>query len=155
MRYFNLLDLGFSDYEWRQFWSCLPIILIATAVVGLLITVIVAGSNYYKDDNRPLEKIKGKVVENCRNVKGIQLIVIESTDGERKRLRNVKDHKLFVYEGDEGTFEYRGETLYDFISDKSAKKAEESIKASEWKCPNCGTVNKNYVGTCSCGTRKQ
>ncbi|MBQ5399307.1 MAG: hypothetical protein IIU14_07735 [Ruminococcus sp.] len=22
---------------------------------------------------------------------------------------------------------------------------------NEWKCPNCGTINQNYVGTCGCG----
>lgn len=24
----------------------------------------------------------------------------------------------------------------------------------EWKCPNCGKINANYVGTCGCGTSK-
>lgn len=27
-------------------------------------------------------------------------------------------------------------------------------KGNEWKCPNCGNVNSNYVGTCGCGTLK-
>lgn len=25
---------------------------------------------------------------------------------------------------------------------------------NEWKCPNCGKINANYVGTCGCGTAK-
>lgn len=25
---------------------------------------------------------------------------------------------------------------------------------NEWKCPKCGRINQNYVGTCGCGTRK-
>lgn len=25
---------------------------------------------------------------------------------------------------------------------------------NEWKCPNCGRVNQNYVGTCGCGERR-
>ncbi len=25
----------------------------------------------------------------------------------------------------------------------------------EWKCQNCGRINKNYVGTCGCGKRKE
>ncbi len=25
---------------------------------------------------------------------------------------------------------------------------------SEWKCPNCGRTNRNYVGTCGCGEEK-
>ena len=24
----------------------------------------------------------------------------------------------------------------------------------EWKCPNCGKINQNYVGSCGCGTPK-
>ena len=24
----------------------------------------------------------------------------------------------------------------------------------EWKCPNCGKINQNYVGTCGCGAAK-
>ena len=26
--------------------------------------------------------------------------------------------------------------------------------ANEWKCPTCGKINQNYVGTCGCGTLK-
>ena len=25
---------------------------------------------------------------------------------------------------------------------------------NEWKCPSCGKINQNYVGTCGCGERK-
>ena len=28
-------------------------------------------------------------------------------------------------------------------------------KENEWKCKKCGIINQNYVGTCSCGNRKQ
>lgn len=27
-------------------------------------------------------------------------------------------------------------------------------ESDEWKCPSCGRINKNYVGTCGCGQRK-
>jgi len=27
-------------------------------------------------------------------------------------------------------------------------------EAHEWKCPSCGKINQNYVGTCGCGERK-
>lgn len=29
-----------------------------------------------------------------------------------------------------------------------------AIGPDEWKCPKCGRVNKNYVGTCGCGEVK-
>ncbi len=45
--------------------------------------------------------------------------------------------------------------------DKKAKKEKEVPAApekvageNEWKCPSCGKINQNYVGTCGCGERK-
>lgn len=26
--------------------------------------------------------------------------------------------------------------------------------SNEWKCPNCGKIQQNYVGTCGCGQQK-
>ena len=47
---------------------------------------------------------------------------------------------------------------------KAEKKAEKAKEApaepeklpgeNEWKCPSCGKINQNYVGTCGCGERK-
>ena len=37
--------------------------------------------------------------------------------------------------------------------DKNAK-PEREPGANEWKCPNCGKINQNYVGTCGCGAAK-
>ena len=28
------------------------------------------------------------------------------------------------------------------------------VSENEWKCPNCGKVNQNYIGTCGCGQQK-
>lgn len=28
------------------------------------------------------------------------------------------------------------------------------VKSNEWRCPECGKINPNYVGTCSCGHSK-
>lgn len=28
------------------------------------------------------------------------------------------------------------------------------VGENEWKCPQCGNVHANYVGTCGCGQRK-
>ena len=28
------------------------------------------------------------------------------------------------------------------------------VAANEWKCPKCGVINQNYVGTCGCGAQK-
>lgn len=48
----------------------------------------------------------------------------------------------------------------DSKDDKSESKSSEVSKvnngpaAGEWKCPICGKINKNYVGTCGCGEDK-
>ena len=28
------------------------------------------------------------------------------------------------------------------------------LTANEWKCPKCGRINQNYVGTCGCGEER-
>ena len=50
------------------------------------------------------------------------------------------------------------------VEEKPAKKAkaekekpaepERVAGENEWKCPKCGKINQNYVGTCGCGERK-
>ena len=29
-----------------------------------------------------------------------------------------------------------------------------TVSAGEWKCPKCGKINQNYIGTCGCGEVK-
>ncbi len=33
-------------------------------------------------------------------------------------------------------------------------KLEKEPAENEWKCPKCGSINQNYVGTCGCGEEK-
>lgn len=33
-------------------------------------------------------------------------------------------------------------------------KLEKEPTENEWKCPKCGNINQNYVGTCGCGEEK-
>ena len=40
------------------------------------------------------------------------------------------------------------------IEEKRQAYQNREPSANEWKCPACGTVNQNYVGTCGCGARK-
>ena len=32
---------------------------------------------------------------------------------------------------------------------------QQQAGAGEWKCPSCGRINQNYVGTCGCGQVKE
>lgn len=34
-------------------------------------------------------------------------------------------------------------------------KLEKEPTENEWKCPKCGSINQNYVGTCGCGQVKE
>lgn len=34
------------------------------------------------------------------------------------------------------------------------KKIDKEPTETEWKCPKCGKINQNYVGTCGCGEVK-
>lgn len=36
----------------------------------------------------------------------------------------------------------------------TSNKSKNIASSNEWKCPNCGRVNQNYVGTCGCGEVK-
>lgn len=37
---------------------------------------------------------------------------------------------------------------------KNDIEAKKEPTRNEWKCPNCGKINANYVGSCGCGTKK-
>lgn len=49
-----------------------------------------------------------------------------------------------------------GETASEIMNGIDSNKTEISDEenASEWKCPKCGDIHQNYVGTCGCGENK-
>ncbi len=51
-----------------------------------------------------------------------------------------------------GDVNSQNEIINDFLSPEL--KLQTEVGYNEWKCPNCGRVNQNYVGTCGCGTKK-
>lgn len=47
--------------------------------------------------------------------------------------------------------------LFKNISQSAAQTPIKKVaqpESDEWKCPVCGRINKNYVGTCACGIQK-
>ena len=51
--------------------------------------------------------------------------------------------------------DYNGSLFNDMDKNNAMQKAPKSVPASgEWKCPKCGKINQNYVGTCGCGEVK-
>lgn len=60
-----------------------------------------------------------------------------------------------------GTVEYTGAALTmqknkyaEYERMKAAAAAKLVPAADEWKCPSCGRIQKNFVGTCGCGEPK-
>lgn len=46
----------------------------------------------------------------------------------------------------------RNGDIYITLKAKKESTADKiTIENGSWKYPKCGTVNQNYVGTCSCG----
>lgn len=37
--------------------------------------------------------------------------------------------------------------------DSRERDKRREVRNDEWRCPNCGSVNSNYVGICGCGHR--
>ena len=46
---------------------------------------------------------------------------------------------------------YNGSLFKDMDKTRAPKG---QVVSGEWKCPKCGRVNQNYVGTCGCGEIK-
>ena len=41
-----------------------------------------------------------------------------------------------------------------FQTETKESKEEAEPKNNEWKCPKCGKIHQNYVGSCGCGEKK-
>lgn len=51
--------------------------------------------------------------------------------------------------------EYNNSVFQNMDKNHAEQKAPKSVPAAgEWKCPKCGKINQNYVGTCGCGEIK-
>lgn len=105
------------------------------AVVGVIIYIGMIAGGIYKgksvaeglksDDEKPQFIEKGKVLEkivDSQHVQGgayefditIEWIVIESANGTRRKVRNIKPKEILIATGDRGEFSLRGETIYGF-----------------------------------------
>lgn len=67
-----------------------------------------------KDNSKPLEKAKVKILEKPVQKGNIEWYVVEFENGERKKLRSFHADTIFIAVGDEGILEYRGITIQAF-----------------------------------------
>ena len=75
-------------------------------------------------------------------------------DGARLTLKTL-DGRSFAFERKDGK-----KSIFKAVPDGVPAKAskepdvDREPEAHEWKCPSCGKINQNYVGTCGCGEAK-
>lgn len=80
-----------------------------------------------KDDNMPMFKVRGKVLEKTsetrRHSAGLEFeyttewIIFQQEDGSKRRLRNIVGKGIIIAAGEKGVLTYRGETIYGFESE--------------------------------------
>ena len=87
-------------------------------VVVILVIGIASWIGYFilksKDNSKPLEKAKVKILEKPVQKGNIEWYVVEFENGERKKLRSFHADTIFIAVGDEGILEYRGITIQAF-----------------------------------------
>ncbi|MEQ3231704.1 hypothetical protein [Fusicatenibacter saccharivorans] len=86
--------------------------------IALLFIGIVSWIAYFilksKDNSKPLEKSKVKILEKPVQRGNIEWYVVEFENGERKKLRSFHADTVLIAVGDEGILEYRGITIQAF-----------------------------------------
>ncbi|NSD95066.1 DUF2500 domain-containing protein, partial [Fusicatenibacter saccharivorans] len=86
--------------------------------VVILVIGIASWIGYFilksKDNSKPLEKAKVKILEKPVQKGNIEWYVVEFENGERKKLRSFHADTIFIAVGDEGILEYRGITIQAF-----------------------------------------
>ncbi|MDO4419496.1 MAG: hypothetical protein Q4B92_03940 [Ruminococcus sp.] len=81
----------------------------------------------------------------CQLVYGFGVIV---SNHERQERDYIKE---YTKRPTESNNIYNG-SLFKKMDENRAPKGQ--VATGEWKCPKCGKVNQNYVGTCGCGQIK-
>lgn len=102
--------------------------------VNIMCKGIDAGRELRRDDGKYTEKVIGKVLEkttDAQRVRGlfefsytIEWFIIETADGNRRKIRNTKANEIFIAVGDSGEFTLRGETVYGFERGKTVTEKE-------------------------------
>lgn len=60
----------------------------------------------------------------------------------------------YYYKTDPAYYDALAEQMENRRLHKHVHKPLDFDENTQWKCPNCGTINSDYVGTCGCGARR-
>ncbi len=84
----------------------------------------------------------GVIIENQSVLFGYLNTIYENTTSNKEKEKNNSPTQLF-------------RNIHVEKNESNEKKKEEKkASANEWRCPKCGKINQNYVGTCGCGELK-
>lgn len=67
-----------------------------------------------KDDSKPLQTVRGKILEKPIQQGNIEWYVVECEDGRRLKLRSFQANRVIIAVGDVGVISYKGETIQAF-----------------------------------------
>lgn len=84
-------------------------------LIGLCITMfLLVFFLKRKDNSKPLQTIKAKILEKPVQQGNIEWYLIECEDGTRLKLRNLQSNHLIITVGDVGVISFRGKTIQSF-----------------------------------------
>ena len=87
-------------------------------VVILIVLAVVVWVAYFvlrvKDNNKPLNRRKGRILEKPSQQRSVEWCVVEFENGERVKLRNFHVDTVIIAVGDVGIIDYRGITIQAF-----------------------------------------
>lgn len=92
--------------------------LLVGILIGLLLVAFLGYTFIKKKDNaKPLETRKVKILEKPLQQGNIEWYIVECDNGERLKLRNLQANQVLISVGDVGTLSFRGQTIQDFKRD--------------------------------------
>lgn len=127
-----LIGLGLGIHL-KQNFPC-AVILLVYAIINSLINIITTG-NFFGGVLVLLAGIFGVI-----NTSKAQSAWTEY----QYRTEQINNNRQLYQQNDN---QYNSDVQQEYVEDRMPE-------ADEWKCPTCGKCNKNYVGTCGCGTNK-
>ena len=74
-------------------------------------------------------------------------LTLTAMDGEAYSFEKIKAEKRSF-------FKNKIVDAMPVVSKEAEPEEEREPEEHEWKCPSCGKINQNYVGTCGCGQGK-
>lgn len=96
--------------ELVHYFPILLAILVGMCIVMCLLVLFLKR----KDNSKPLQTAKVKILEKPIQQGNIEWYVIECEDGRRLKLRSFQSNRLIITVGDVGVISYRGKTIQSF-----------------------------------------